>query len=175
MTTSISNATQKILMCCENYQKKEISDVTKVVELACHHFHHISCLSKSRCQKDKQPNLDCCYDNREFAPPAQEANPFANQEIFQARLEEIRGAYNYDKEVMEAIVVVADLYTSLHDLSNSLLKSLDGVANQMEGEEQKPSFTQAIGDLVIKNEMIKEDLKTTVLRVLSIMITGDRL
>lgn len=48
MTTPILNITQKICTLCDKeYQKKEISDVAKVVELACHHFYHIGCLSQA--------------------------------------------------------------------------------------------------------------------------------
>ena len=55
-----------------------------------------------------------------------------------------------------------------------MLEPHDAVANQMKGEEQEPGFAQAVSDLVIKNEMIREDLKATVLRILSTMIIGDR-
>jgi len=44
----------------------------------------------------------------------------------------------------------------------------------VEGEEQVPVSFQAVGDLVIKNEMTKKDLKVIVLRILSSMVLGTR-
>lgn len=52
--------------------------------------------------------------------------------------------------------------------------NLYAVANQVEGEEQVPVSFQAVGDLVIKNEMTKKDLKVIVLRILSSMVLGTR-
>lgn len=173
MTVSVSNTTQEICVIChEDYQGKGIPDVTKAVELACHHFYHIGCIAQSlRYQEKEQRDLTCCYCNQKIALSARAANAFANQEIFQERLEEIRGDYNYDGEIIEAISVVSDLYNSLHNLSNSFpLDSNDVIANQ----ENAKKLTSAISDLVIKNEMIKENLKTTVLQILSAMILGTR-
>ena len=40
MSASVSNTTQEMcVICYEDYQGKEISNVNKVVELACHHFY----------------------------------------------------------------------------------------------------------------------------------------
>ncbi|QZA59385.1 hypothetical protein [Candidatus Rhabdochlamydia porcellionis] len=167
MTVSISNTTQETCAIChEDYQGKEISDVTKIVELACHHFYHIGCIAQSlRYQENEQRDLACCYCNQKVALSARAANIFANQEIFQERLEEIREDYNYDGEVVEAISVLSSLYISLHDLSNSF---------KVEGEGRRPDFSQAIGDLIIKNVEIKENLKATVLHILAAMLTGDQ-
>ena len=177
MVTPILNSTQETCaICYKDYQDKEISDVTKVVELACRHFYHIDCISQSLiCQEKGQRKLTCCYCNQVVAPLAQGANAFENQEVFQERLEEIRKDYDYDNEVIEAVSIVATLYTPLHDLSNAVpMESHDAGANQAEGEEQKPDFSQAVANLVIENETIKEDLKRIVIQILGTMMTGDR-
>jgi hypothetical protein len=173
MSASVSNTTQEMcVICYEDYQGKEISNVNKVVELACHHFYHIGCISESLIyQENGQRKLSCCYCTQEVAPSARAANAFANQEVFQARLEEIKEDYDYDNEVMESVSFVADLCNQLHDLSNSFpTQSNDAIANQENGKK----LTNAIGELVIENKTIKEDLKSTVLQVLAAMITGDR-
>lgn len=169
MTTPILNITQKICTLCDKeYQKKEISDVAKVVELACHHFYHIGCLSQAlRDQEGRQTELSCHYCTQVFAPPARAVNAFTDPEIFQARLKEIKEDYDYDSKVIEAISIIDSLYTPLHDLS-FLIESNDAIA------ENKEKLMNAIYDLVIKNEAIKEDLKGVVLRVLGAMLIGDR-
>ncbi|QYF48266.1 hypothetical protein RHABOEDO_000393 [Candidatus Rhabdochlamydia oedothoracis] len=173
MTTSISNTNQETCVICqEDYQEEKIFDVTKVVELACHHFYHIGCIAQSlRHQENGQRDLTCCYCTQKVALSTRSVHAFANQEVFQERLEEIREEYNYDDEVIEAVSAVADLNTSLNALSISFpLNSDDAIANQ----ENAKKLTNAIFDLVIKNEMIKEDLKVTVLRILSAMVLGTR-
>lgn len=156
MAAPISNTTQQTCAIChEDYQGKEISDVTKVVELACHHFYHIGCIAQSlRYQENGQRDMSCCYCNQKVASPAWAINVFAHQEIFQKRLEEIKKDYDYDNEVIAAASIVDCLYTSLHVLSNTvLMESHDAVAIRWRRRTDL-KFLSAIGDLVIKSEMI---------------------
>jgi len=159
MTTPISNSTQEMcVICYEDYQDKEISNVNKIVELACHHFYHMDCISKSlSSQKDRRRDLTCCYCNQVIAFAPQNTDAFTSQEIFQARLKEIEEDCDYDSKVMESIPIVATLY-----------HSLDAIVNQGEG------VANSISDLVIQNEMIKEDLKQTVFFILSAMLLGEQ-
>ncbi|MEK7340096.1 MAG: hypothetical protein AABZ92_05220 [Verrucomicrobiota bacterium] len=173
MATPVLNSTQETCAIChKDYQDKEISDVSRVVELACRHFCHIGCISKSlRDQENGQRGLTHC--NQKFTSSARAANVFTGQEIFQARLEEIGEDYDYDNEVMESVSVIADLYDSLHDLSNSFsMEPNDAVVNQ--AEEEELGFPKAVANLVIENKAINEDLKPTVLQILAVMVAGDR-
>lgn len=176
MITLILNTTQETCVIChEDYQKKEIFDVTKVVELACHHFYHINCLSKAfRYQEARPTNLSCCYCTQEVALAALGVNAFADQEIFQARLEEIRGDYDYDNEVIEAASIVITLYTSLHDLSQTVPIELSNTLANPAKEEQKVGFSEDVYDLIKRNQTIKEHLKRVVMQILGTMMTGDR-
>lgn len=69
--------------------------------------------------------------------------------------------------MIAAASIVDCLYTSLHVLSNTvLMESHDAVAIRWRRRTDL-KFLSAVGDLVIKSEMIEEDLKGAVLRILS--------
>lgn len=168
MTTSILDTTQETCTICHiPYQKGEISDVTKVVESACHHFYHIGCISQSLIhQRNTQTKLTCNSCAQEIVPLIQVVGFPADQEIFQAKLKEVKEEYDYDDKVMEAIPVVESLYTSLRDLLPlSPLESNQG--------DPKEIFVNT-SKFIIENEAIRGDLKTTVLQIISYILTGDR-
>lgn len=91
MTISINNiSSDACLICHEDYTSGEREDTAKVVELACHHFYHLDCISPWLVLNENAgQDLSCCYQCEASLLPKKFYPEIINSEVVEERFAKI--------------------------------------------------------------------------------------
>lgn len=133
MTISVTNTTSDVcLICHENYTSTERADTAKVVELACHHFYHLDCVSPWFAQNENATvDLACCYQcEPSLMPKRSHPDSIINAETVERRFSELEQNQNLSSR--------SELINCLEQLkphSNSIANLLNGIVQSGGSED----------------------------------------
>lgn len=124
MTISINNiSSDACLICHEDYTSGEREDTAKVVELACHHFYHLDCISPwLALNENTGQDLSCCYQCEASLLPKRFHPAIINSEVVEERFAEIEQNPNFGSRP-EVINCLAHLKRHSNSIAN-LLKDI---------------------------------------------------
>lgn len=151
MTISINNTSSgACLICHMDYTSMEREDTAKVVELACHHFYHLECLSPwLALNENGRQDLSCCYQCESSLLPKRSQIGIITAEVVEKRFAEIQQNKDFSSR-SEAINCLA----LLKPHSNSIANLLNDITKTQGSEESYKRFE----NWIIAN--IPEDLRS---------------
>lgn len=133
MTISSINVTAGVCpICHEDYTVKEKADTAKVVELACHHFYHLDCLSPwFALNESRGQNLACCYQCERSSVLKRSHLRVITSETVKRRLAEIKENPDFgsQSEVLYCLAQLEPHANSIANLLNDLIETSNSDAS----------------------------------------------
>lgn len=127
MTISINNiSSDACLICHEDYTSGEREDTAKVVELACHHFYHLDCISPwLALNENTGQDLSCCYQCEASLLPKRFHPAIINSEVVEERFAEIEQNPNFGSrpEVINCLAHLKPHSDSIANLLNDIVQT----------------------------------------------------
>lgn len=127
MTISINNtSSDACLICHADYTNGEREDTAKIVELACHHFYHLDCLSPwFVLNENRGQDLTCCYQCEASLLPKKSQLEIVNVEILEKRFAEIQQNSDFGSqlEVINSLAHLKPHSQSIANLLNDILQT----------------------------------------------------
>lgn len=163
MTISVTNTTNDTCHICHmDYTSIEREDTAKVVELACHHFYHLSCLSPWLSLNEKENrDLSCCYQCEASWVPKRSHPESITAEFVKQRLAEIEQNEEYRSQ-SEVIHCLAQLKPHCRSIATRL-QDIGATQGSKESYEKLKNW-------VIEN--VQEKLRATACEVINEVVQG---